>query len=133
MNQAQRTPSALAAAIFLSVFLLGACDSDDTTKPDEPIKDVNTLLASVCDLAAMCPDISVTDEDLAACPADLLSKVSQNQLAALTRFTTYDKVRQDCILECMGINICDRFGVGLPSISDADLVETYLSCETECP
>jgi hypothetical protein len=126
-------PAATLAAIVLLLGSLPACDSDDATKPEEPITDVTTMLASVCELAALCPDITVTDEDLAACPANLLSKLSQNQLAAVTQFTTYDKARQDCILECMGINICDRFGVGLPSISDADLVETYVACEAECP
>ena len=123
-------PAFAAVALLVSI---PACDSDESTKPDEPITNVNALLAEVCDLAAKCPDIAVTEEDLAACPANLLSKVNQNQLEALTRFTTYDKARQDCILECMGINICDRFGVGLPSISDADLVETYVACEGECP
>ena len=90
------------------------------------------FLARVCELAALCPNISPTQEEIDACPLGIRSAMSEAQLNELERFTTYTRSQQDCILECIGRAICGRFGGALSNISDSDVLEPFRACEQEC-
>lgn len=122
------------SGMLIAALLLAACgdSGDNGTGPDTRIEDVDGFLAATCEVAALCPGISPTQEEINACPSEIRFELSASQLAELERFTTYTKSRQDCILECIGQAICDRFGGGLSSISDSDVVEPFRACEQEC-
>ena len=126
----------LSSGMLLASLLLVICgaDEDNSTisSPDTKIDDVAGFLAAICEQAALCPDISPTQEEIEACPTDIRSKLSETQLAELERFTTYTKSQQDCIIECIGRTICDRFGGALSYISDSDVIEPFRKCEVEC-
>jgi len=123
-----------AGGILLAALLLSACgsDEDNGTGPNTRIEDVDGFLAATCEEASLCPGVSATQAEINTCPSEIRLELSASQLAELERFTTYTKSRQDCILECIGLNICDRFGGGLSSISDSDVVEPFRACEQEC-
>lgn len=116
----------LVLCAVLTAFVLAAC-GDDAPAPGVKIGTVDELLARVCQLAADC--VSATQEDVAACPADLFHELDAEDLAELERFTTRDKATQDRILQCLDAAICERFGGALSAISDSDLMETLRDCE----
>jgi hypothetical protein len=122
--------------MFITTFLLAACgvdeDNGNISSPEVTIEDVTEFLAGVCELAAQCPGISPTPAEIAACPLEIQSELHDDQLNELERFTTYTKSQQDCILECIGGAICDRFGVALSAISDSDVLEPFRACEQQC-
>jgi hypothetical protein len=119
---------AMSGALFVTL-ILTACDVND---PDEEIGSVNEFLVRVCQLAAPCPDVSATPQEIEDCPEGIRSELSEAQLAELEQFTTYTQSRQTCILECIGGDICGRFGESISNISDADVVEPFRACELEC-
>jgi hypothetical protein len=100
--------------------------------PSGKIEDVDAFLARVCEAAAACPGVSATQEQIEACPAELVSEWTASQLQEAERITTYTESRQACILDCIGVRICDRFGGGLSNISDSDVLEPFETCEEEC-
>lgn len=125
------------SGFLLATLLLAACGGDEdkvsTDGPDTRIDSVAGFLAAVCEKAALCQDISATQEEIDACPAEIQQEeLSQSQVAELERFTTYAKTQQDCILGCIGQAICSRFGGSLSAISDSDVVEPFCACEQEC-
>jgi hypothetical protein len=117
------------SGMLIATLLLAACDDGS---PDVKIEDVDVFLARICELGAQCPDISATQEELDACPLEIRSKLSGAGLTELGRFTTYTKSQQDCVLECIGRAICDRFGEALSNMSDSDVLEPFRECEQEC-
>jgi len=116
-------------ALTLVPLLLAGCGDNG---PGGKFEDVNVLLARVCERAALCPDVSATQAEIDACPGELLSELSASQRSALERFLAYTESQQSCILECMGGEICGRFGGSLSNISDSDLIEPYETCEQQC-
>ena len=114
--------------ILVVTALVLACG--DPTGTDGRIATVDGFLARICELASHCPGISATSDDLGACPSGIRSKLSQDQLHELESFTSYAKAQQERILECIGRAICGRFGGGLSSISDSDVMEPYRGCLT---
>jgi len=114
--------------ILVVTALVLACS--DPSGTDGRIATVDGLLARICELASRCAGISATPDDVAACPSGLRSELSQDQLQELEGFTSYAKAQQDRILECIGRTICGRFGGGLSSISDSDIMEPYRGCLT---
>jgi hypothetical protein len=116
---------ALKRILVVTALVLACSDPSGT---DARIATVDGFLARICELAARCAGISATPADVAACPAGLRSKLSQGQLQELEGFTSYARAQQDRILECMGRTICGRFGGGLSSISDSDILEPYRGC-----
>ena len=108
--------------------LLSACDNP--TDPDAKIATLDKFLAKICELAARCTGVSATPADIAACPSELRSELSESKLAELETFTSYTKAQQDVILDCMGTAICLRFSGGLSNISDSDVMEPFRSCRS---
>ena len=108
--------------------VLAACSATEPKAPD-PVDD---LLAKVCNAAAQCPGVSATAAEIAACPADLRSKLSESQIVELGSFANYAASKQTCVLDCIGTAICGRFGGGLSSISDADVLEPFQTCSASC-
>src|SRR5213082_1901487 len=108
--------------------VLAACSASEPKAPD-PVDD---LLAMVCSAAAQCPGVSGTAAEIAACPADLRSKLSESQIAELGSFASYAASKQTCVRDCIGTAICGRFGGGLSSISDADVLEPFQTCSASC-
>ena len=115
--------------LLVAPLLLAACD---VSSPNTRIDDVDGFLARTCELAAPCPGISATQEEIDACPLGIRSQLNEAQLNELERFTTYTDSQQSCILECIGSAICGRFGVSLSAISDSDVLEPFGTCEQEC-
>jgi len=115
--------------ILIASLLLATCNGDS----EDRIQDVDVFLARVCELAAQCPGVSATQQEIDACPSGIRSGLSGGQLAELERFTTYSSSQQDCILACMGGAICGRFGGSLSNISDSDVLEPFTACELQCP
>ena len=131
MERPQR--SSLFGLAFATVVVLAACgDNGGGTDPNTRIQDVDGFLAATCEEAALCPGVSATREEINACPSEIRLELNGSQLTELDRFSTYTQAQQDCILECIGENICDRFGGGLSSISDSDVVEPFRACEQGC-
>lgn len=118
----------VSSGILLVVLLAGCGDSG----PDATIDTVDDLLASICGVAGACPGLSPTQAEYDQCPLELRSELSPSQLAELEQFLGYTETQQTCALECMGVEICDRFGGGLSSISDSDVIEPYRSCVQQC-
>lgn len=118
----------------LAGFLAGAIAlaSCGDGSPEARVDDVDQLLARICGVAAECPGLSPTEGEIAQCPLELRSELSASQLTELQRFLGYTGAQQTCILSCIGGRICDRFGGGLNSISDSDVIEPYRACETQC-
>jgi hypothetical protein len=108
--------------------LVLACS--DPTGTDGRIATIDGFLARICEIAARCAGVSATQDDIAACPAGLRSKLNQNQLHELEGFTSYAKVQQDHILDCIGVTLCGRFSGRLSAISDSDIMEPYRGCLT---
>ena len=119
------TKRGLRRALAITVLVLACSDPTGTA---QKIETVDGLLARICELAAQCAGISATAADVAACPAGTRAKLSQNQLQELGGFTSYTKAQQDTVLQCIGMAICGRFGGGLSSMSDSDLMEPYRAC-----
>lgn len=114
-------------AIGLIAIMFIACDGDDNNAgPNSKITTVDALLARVCELAADC--VSATNEEIAACPADLLLELDEDDLADLEPFFQLDKEEQDEILECFDEAVCGRFGGSLSAMSDSDLMEPLSDC-----
>jgi hypothetical protein len=103
--------------------LVLACS--DPTGTNGKIETVDGLLARICELAARCTGIA---GDVAACPAELRTELSQSQLHELEGFTSFTKVQQDHVLACIGLAICGRFGGNLSNMSDSDVMDPYRSC-----
>jgi hypothetical protein len=120
-------PRRLQRILAVSILALACSDPSGT---DGRIGTVDGFLAKVCEKAAGCAGISATPGDIADCPLGIRSELSQNQLLELEEFTTYTKVQQDHILECIGSAICARFGGSLSSISDSDIMEPYRGCRS---
>jgi hypothetical protein len=118
------------AGVLIAAVILTNCR--DTSSPETRIATVDGFLARVCQLAGQCPGISATQTEVQACPGRIRAQLSQNQLTALERFTTYTEVRQACILDCMRTSICTRFGGSIDNISDSDVVDPFRSCEQSC-
>ncbi len=108
--------------------VLAACSATEPKAPD-PVDD---LLGKVCNAAAQCPGVSATAAEIAACPANLRSKLGESQIAELGSFAHYAASKQTCVLDCIGTAICGRFGGGLSSISDADVLEPFQTCSASC-
>jgi hypothetical protein len=121
-------------AMASGVLLFSAgCEGDGISgSADAKIETVDAFLARICDLAAACPHISPTQEEINACPSGIRSELGGFEMDELERFTTYTKSQQDCILACIGGEICGRFGVGLSAISDSDVLDPFIECEQEC-
>jgi hypothetical protein len=111
---------------MLMAVLLAGCG--DAGGPDGRIETVDALLARICQLAAGCPGIASSAEEIQDCPADVRSELSDAQLAALEAFTVLSRAEQDPILECLGTRICGRFGGSVASLSDSDVMEPYEEC-----
>jgi len=111
-------------AIGLIAIIFIACEKN--AGPESKITTVNALLERVCELAADC--VSATNEEIAACPADLLQELDEDDLAQLEPFFQLDKEEQDEILECFDEAICGRFGGSLSAMSDSDLMEPLSDC-----
>ena len=116
----------LTLSLILIAVVLPACSNPSGI--DGKIQTVDMLLASVCKLAAACPGISATPADVDDCPLGIRSQLDQADLNELQQFTTYGKVQQDKILQCIGTTICARFGGRLANISDSDVMEPYRDC-----
>jgi len=119
------------ASLFILVLLgfaivLIAC-GESATPPQAKIETTNELLVRICGLASDC--VPPDGEELIGCPAELLTKLDDEDKAELDRFTTFDKEKQDRILTCFDAAICDRFGGSLLNMSDSDLMETLRDCE----
>jgi hypothetical protein len=108
--------------------LLGSASCGDPSGTDARIESVDMLLAQVCQLAADCPGVSATPQDLQDCPLGIRSQLGPAEIAELEQFITLSTARQHTVLECVGRAICSRFGGGLGSISDSDLMEPYREC-----
>jgi hypothetical protein len=111
----------VAFALFLP-----ACG--DSTGADARIETVDQLLGRVCELAADCPGVSATDQDIADCPLGIESQLGSPEIAELEQFLALSTVAQGTVLDCIGTAICGRFGGGLGSISDSDMMEPYREC-----
>ena len=112
--------------LSLMIALVLACS--DPNAAETKIQTVDMLLAKICERAATCPGISATPADVADCPLGIRAQLNQSDLDELQQFTTYGKVRQDAILECIATAICTRFGGSLAFISDSDVMEPYRGC-----
>ena len=111
----------------LAMTLLGPACADPTSA-DARIETVDMLLARVCQLAAACHGVSATPQDLEDCPLGIRSQLGPSEIAELEQFITLSTARQGTVLECIGTAICGRFGGGLGSISDSDIMEPYRQC-----
>jgi hypothetical protein len=89
---------------------------------------VDRLLAKVCEMAAGCPGSSATQSEIDDCPLGIRGDLDQSDLAELEQFATYPRAKQDKIIECVGVAICDRFSGRLTNISDSDVMEPYREC-----
>jgi hypothetical protein len=114
------------AAVVLFALLLPACT--DPSGTDARIATVDQLLDRVCHLATDCPGVSATAQDLEDCPLGIKSQLGQSEIAELQAFIALSSVKQDAVLDCIGTAICSRFGGGLGSISDSDMMEPYREC-----
>jgi len=127
-NQCQEVTGVFTMRLILGVVMIltfTACE--DNSAPETKITTVDGLLTRACELAADCG--GATQEEIDACPADLLQNLDADDVAELERFLTFDRAEQDRILECFDGAICDRFGGSLSSISDSDLMEPLRDCE----
>src|SRR5437588_11431504 len=104
--------------------VLAACSATEPKAPDAVVD----LLAKVCNAAAQCPGVTATAAEIAACPANLRSKLSESQIAELGSFDNYVASKQTCVLDCIGTAICGRFGRGRSLISDANVREPFPTC-----
>ncbi len=121
MNRTLTLPAILVAS------LLGpACGDPSST--DLRIETVDVLLARVCQLAAACPGVSATPQDLDDCPLGIRSQLGPSEIVELEQFIRLSTAQQGTVLECIGTAICGRFGGGLGSISDSDMMEPYRQC-----
>ena len=113
-------------AVLTTGLLGSACGNGNgvDTKGDG----VDRVLAKVCEMAAECPGSSATQSEIDDCPLGIRSQLDQSDLAELEHFNTYTPARQDRILQCMDLAICDRFGGRLANISDSDVMEPYREC-----
>ena len=117
----------LALPAILAASLLGlACG--DPSGTDLHIETVDVLLARVCQLAAECPGVSATPQDLDDCPLRIRAQLGPSEIAELEQFITLSTAQQRTVLGCIGTAICGRFGGGLGSISDSDMMEPYRQC-----
>ena len=116
----------LSLTLILIAVVLPACGN--TSGIDAKIQTVDMLLAKVCELAAACPGVAATPAEVDDCPLGIRSQLDQSDLNELQQFTTYGKVQQDKIIQCMGTSICARFGGRLANISDSDVMEPYRDC-----
>ena len=108
--------------------LLGPAACGDPSSADARIESVDMLLAQVCQLAANCPGVSATPQDLQDCPLGIRSQLGPSEIDELEQFISLSTARQHTVLECIGTAICSRFGGGLGSISDSDMMEPYREC-----
>lgn len=127
----------LALFAIALLFVAGACgsdeDADGATEPNGRITTVDGYAAAVCELAATCPDISPTHQDIEDCPAGIMADLDAGEdLPAIQQFLTYSESKQDCIVACVNGTICDRFDVGLSAISGADATEPMVECSWGC-
>lgn len=113
-------------AVLIATLLAPACG--DPSGTDAHIETVDLLLARVCQLAAACPGVSATAQELDDCPAGIRSQLGPSEIAELEQFITLSTAQQGTVLECIGTAICARFGGGLGSISDSDMMEPYRQC-----
>ena len=113
-------------AVLVATLLGPACGDPSST--DLRIETVDLLLARVCQLAAACPGVSATPQDLDDCPLGIRSQLGPSEIAELEQFITLSTAQQGTVLECIGTAICGRFGGGLGSISDSDMMEPYRQC-----
>jgi hypothetical protein len=118
--------SKITPRVILIAVLLTACDN--ASGPDAKIETVDMLLAKICELAAECPGISSSADEVDDCPLGIRSELSQSQLTELERFSTYSKAEQDRVLQCIGTAICGRFAGSVANVSDSDLMEPYADC-----
>jgi len=113
-------------AIFL-LFVLTACsDSSSPEGGSTKVTTVDDFLERVCDLAGECGPS--TQEDIDLCPANLLEELDADDIAALEAFTELTKEDQDRVFECLGEEICGRFGGSVLNMSDSDLMEPFRGC-----
>ena len=115
----------LAAVLATGLFGLACGDGNGV---DPKGDSVDRLLAKVCEMAAGCPGSSATQSEIDDCPLEIRSQLDQSDLAELEQFNSYTHVKQDKIIACVGVAICDRFGGRLSNISDSDLMEPYGEC-----
>lgn len=113
-------------AVLLVTLLGPACG--DPSGTDAHIETVDLLLARVCQLAAACPGVPATAQELDDCPFRIRSQLGPSEIAELEEFITLSTARQGIVLECIGTAICGRFGGGLGNISDSDMMEPYREC-----
>jgi len=125
----------LAIPVVVLMLAASACGSEEETinEPGTRVTTVEEYAAAVCDLAARCPDISPTQQDIQNCRSGLLADFDANEdLPSIEQFLTYSRSRQDCVLACVEGLICDRFDVGLSAISGADATEPVVECSWVC-
>lgn len=123
----------LCFAFVLNFVFIGCSDDDKSvTAPEGKIETVAGFVTAVCELAAACPDVSATEQDIKDYVAEIPGRFSSSQIAHMERFTTYTKAQQDCILECIGGKICGRFQGSLSYMSDSDVIDPLLACEPDC-
>ena len=109
--------------------VLAACA---TTSPEATTDSVDAFLAQVCTAAAQCPGVTASPADIAACPSGIRAGLSEAQVSELAAFATFTSSQQSCVLTCIGSAICGRFGGGLGSISDSDVLEPFQTCSVSC-
>jgi len=121
MNRTLTLPAILVAS------LLGpACGDPSST--DLRIETVDVLRARAWQLAGACPGVSATPQDLDDCPLGIRSQLGPSEIVELEQFIRLSTAQQGTVLECIGTAICGRFGGGLGSISDSDMMEPYRQC-----
>jgi hypothetical protein len=113
-------------AVLVSGLVGSACGDGNGVDPKGD--SVDRLLAKVCEMAAGCPGSSATQSEIDDCPLEIRSQLDQSDLAELEQFNSYAHAKQDKIIECVGVAICDRFGGRLTNISDSDVMEPYRQC-----
>lgn len=119
--------------MLVATLLLAACSGDSgINDPDPRIDSVDALLAEICEEAALCPDISPTQQEIDTCPANVRSGMDAHLLDHLEQVTSYTSTQQVCLLACTGRAICGGFEGSLSALSDADAVEPLMACELEC-
>lgn len=111
-----------------TAILVATLACGDPSSADVRIETVDMLLARVCQLAAACPGVSATQQELDDCPLGIRSQLGPSEIAELEQFITLSAAQQGAVLECIGTAICGRFGGGLGSISDSDMMEPYRQC-----
>src|SRR5438093_11125838 len=95
-------------AILVATLLGPACG--DPSSADVRIETVDMLLARVCQLAAACPGVSATPQDLDDCPLGIRSQLGPSEIAELAQFVTLSRAQQGTVPASNGTSRHRRFG-----------------------